>query len=197
MTWGVTTETLDQGRLLRVGVLRAGTAASYRETISAWADDAALLDAFTALLAEAPYAAFFWETPPVTDATADRAFEFILRDAPALARMTPEPAAFAREIAGRRAAAFPNLGGDALLVAPGPSGDYPHLAAFARSAPRNLQHAFWGCVGESVAAHLSARPLWVSTSGLGVAWLHVRLDTRPKYYTHAPYRAYRAGGEEL
>lgn len=23
----------------------------------------------------------------------------------------------------------------------------------------------------------------------GVYWLHLRLDTRPKYYTHAPFRA--------
>ena len=26
-------------------------------------------------------------------------------------------------------------------------------------------------------------------SGLGIAWLHVRLDSYPKYYTHAAYRA--------
>ena len=25
--------------------------------------------------------------------------------------------------------------------------------------------------------------------GLGVYWLHVRLDDRPKYYTHVPYRS--------
>jgi hypothetical protein len=42
--------------------------------------------------------------------------------------------------------------------------------------------------GAAVAARLSARPLWLSTSGLGVAWLHVRLDSRPKYYSYAPYR---------
>ena len=30
--------------------------------------------------------------------------------------------------------------------------------------------------------------LWVSTSGLGVYWLHVRLDSYPKYYQHAPYK---------
>ncbi|WP_391540805.1 DUF6940 family protein [Halomicronema hongdechloris] len=33
-----------------------------------------------------------------------------------------------------------------------------------------------------------SRPRWVNASGLGVAWLHVRLDTRPKYYQHEPYR---------
>jgi len=32
-------------------------------------------------------------------------------------------------------------------------------------------------------------PTWLSTAGGGVAWLHVRLDTRPKYYRYNPYRA--------
>ena len=35
-------------------------------------------------------------------------------------------------------------------------------------------------------------PTWVSTEGSGVAWLHARLDARPKYYHHAPYRAFAA-----
>ena len=35
----------------------------------------------------------------------------------------------------------------------------------------------------------SQRPLWLSTNGLGVAWLHARIDARPKYYSHRPYRA--------
>ena len=32
------------------------------------------------------------------------------------------------------------------------------------------------------------KPTWLSTAGMGVAWLHVRLDQRPKYYAHRPYR---------
>jgi hypothetical protein len=35
---------------------------------------------------------------------------------------------------------------------------------------------------------LSASPVWLSTSGLGVYWLHVRLDTHPKYYQYQPYK---------
>ena len=31
-------------------------------------------------------------------------------------------------------------------------------------------------------------PVWVSTAGAGVSWLHVRLDDRPKYYGYQPYR---------
>lgn len=30
--------------------------------------------------------------------------------------------------------------------------------------------------------------LWCSTSGLGVYWLHIRLDQYPKYYTYRPYK---------
>jgi hypothetical protein len=79
--------------------------------------------------------------------------------------------------------AFANLGGDAFLVAPTPRAEpatYTHLAAFARGAPTTQQHAF--------TERLSDRPLWLSTNGLGVAWLHARLDSRPKYYSYPPYR---------
>ena len=65
---------------------------------------------------------------------------------------------------------------------------YGHLAAFVREAPREQVHALWARVGELVLERVSNVPLWLSTAGGGVAWLHVRLDSRPKYYTHAPYR---------
>jgi hypothetical protein len=38
-----------------------------------------------------------------------------------------------------------------------------------------------------MAARVSTTPVWLSTAGAGVAWLHVRLDDRPKYYSHRPY----------
>merc|ERR1712079_797856 len=31
-------------------------------------------------------------------------------------------------------------------------------------------------------------PWWFSTSGDGVAWLHMRIDPRPKYYNHVQYK---------
>ena len=30
-------------------------------------------------------------------------------------------------------------------------------------------------------------PRWLSTSGLGISYLHVRIDKRPKYYSHQEY----------
>jgi uncharacterized protein DUF6940 len=45
-----------------------------------------------------------------------------------------------------------------------------------------------GAAARSTRAIAGWRP-WVSTAGMGVPWLHVRLDTRPTYYRHAAYRA--------
>ena len=77
-----------------------------------------------------------------------------------------------------------------MLVVPAPLDactDYAHLATIVRSAPVSQQCAFWRAVGETVRGSLSDQTLWLSTSGLGVYWLHVRLDSRPKYYTFQAY----------
>ena len=189
----VETEALEPGRVLLGHVRRGGADLSFAQVFAAWRHDAEVRTAFTAALAAAPFAGFFWETPPFTRATAAEPFQFVLVDAPALARMAPERNAFAAELAAGGVVVFPNLGGDAALVSlaaesGAPPDVYAHLAAFSRGAPADQQHALWQTVGTAVWERLSDAPLWLSTSGLGVAWLHVRLDTRPKYYTHAPYR---------
>jgi hypothetical protein len=119
-------------------------------------------------------------------------FEFVLLDSPELVRR-PDPEAFAEHFAVAEAsvAAFPNLAGDAIMVVPAPLAEpsaYAHLAAFVRLAPAAQQHALWQTVGEAMARRIGARPVWLSTAGAGVTWLHVRLDDRPKYYGFVPYK---------
>ena len=193
--WDKRIDTIDSGRVRRVSLLRDGKPASFAEVIKCWQGDDVFRAFFIGILAEAPFDAYFWETPPITRSKSIRPFEFVLNDSPALAKLAPDPKSFARlfEAVDARAevAAFANLGGDAFLVAPcprAPPSAYAHLAAFARSAPAAQQHAFWHTVGSSLAARLADSPIWLSTSGLGVAWLHARIDSWPKYYTFAPYR---------
>lgn len=114
-------------------------------------------------------------------------------NAPPLARVAPDPDAFEAHFGPKAdVVAFDNLGGDARLVAPCPrAGDrvYTHLAAALRGAPADQIDRLFERVGAELGARLEAhRVVWVSTSGLGVYWVHVRLDERPKYYTHAAYR---------
>jgi hypothetical protein len=124
---------------------------------------------------------------------ADRPFEFVLLDSPELAR-TPDAQAFAQQFLDapeETVVDFPNLGKDAILVVPCPKGPLPaygHLGAFLRHATEAQRHALWIAVGKAMERRLGSRPVWLSTAGAGVAWLHVRLDDRPKYYGYAPYR---------
>jgi hypothetical protein len=144
-----------------------------------------------AAFAQAPFDAFRFETPCLSRRTAAGPLEFVLVDAPEL-RGPADPGAFREHFrAGETAVAFDNLGGDARLVAPCPAGAadaWTHVAAFSRQAPPDHQHGLWRLVGRELAARLGDRPVWLSTAGDGVPWLHVRLDDTPKYYRYDPWR---------
>lgn len=179
----------------RLTLSEAGSPVSFARWLELLTESSPFRAQFNQALSSAPFAALFWELPALTrDATA-REFECVLIDAPTLARMGPEPLAFSSYFRDAElAVSFDNLGGDAHLVVPTPHGPrehYTHLATFARRASTEQIDAFWSLVGQRVHARLSHTPVWVSTSGLGVGWLHVRLDQRPKYYNH---RAYVLGG---
>jgi hypothetical protein len=127
-------------------------------------------------------------------ATVNRSFEFVLHDSPTLAK-TPDLAAFDehfRSAGNRMAIEFSNLNNDAILVAPSPLGShasYGHLAAFVRGASSAQSQSLWKLVGDAMQRRVAHAPVWLSTAGAGVPWLHIRLDNRPKYYRHRPYRA--------
>lgn len=191
--WNTAIETLENGRVHRVHIREGDRVLPYGAVLEGWRTDAGFRSFFNQLLADAPFAACFWETPPLTSTRLDQSFECMIVDSPALAGVTAERAAFAAyfDSASDIVTDFPNLGRDALLVVPCPKGPepvYAHLAAFVRDGPVPQQQALWQRVGECVTNRLSDRPLWVSTSGLGIYWLHVRLDSFPKYYTWRPYR---------
>jgi len=189
--WSARTETLSHGSVIRVD--HEHRPIGFADVLYRWQDDAVFREFFIALLAGAPYPAFRWETPPVTFGSADRPFEFVLLDSPEL-ETKPDPEAFAehfRSAANDDVISFPNLNHDAILVVPRPLGDasaYGNIAGFVRKAPEAQKHSLWCLVGNLMEHRLGPTPVWLSTAGAGVPWLHVRLDQRPKYYRHAPYR---------
>lgn len=190
--WSAKSEELADARGLRFAITFDARPATVADVLWGWHVDAGFRELFNQLLADAPYAAFRWETPAVTTETVLQPFEFVLLDSPDLARH-PDPAAFAKHFAGADAdvAVFSNLGGDAILVVPCPVADplaYGHLATFVRYAPEPQRHALWQSVGEAMTRRVSAEPVWLSTAGAGVPWLHVRLDDYPKYYGYRPFR---------
>ena len=72
---------------------------------------------------------------------------------------------------------------------------FAHFASFVRDRGASAQaDRFLRATGAAVLERLGTRPLWVSTSGVGGYWLHLRLDSDPKYYTYSPYRNGRGSG---
>jgi hypothetical protein len=171
---------------------------SWDEVLSLWRGNPAFRTAFSKVLAAAPFEAFRWETPAVTAADRQTAFEFVLVDSPELLTAA-DPSPFAghfRRAGSAPVVAFQNLGSDAELLVPcplAPQAVYTQLAAFVRAAPDAQQQALWREVSLAMERRLDDQPVWLSTAGGGVAWLHVRLDDRPKYYVHRPYRSYPRG----
>jgi hypothetical protein len=84
---------------------------------------------------------------------------------------------------GRVAAiVFPNLDRTALLVVPEPyqNRKYGHIAEFIRNAPSQQIHKVLILLAQTVKEHGPEYP-WISTHGHGVPWLHIRLDSIPRY----------------
>ncbi len=150
---------------------------------------------FIELLQSIPFEAYFWETPPVRNIDLDRPFEFVVINSKHLHGISPDKIAFSDYYDNpsdfKGTVSFLNLRGDAKLIVPCPLVEdeaYPHLAAFMKNAPLEQLDAFWQCVGKTMSEHVSEKHTWLSTAGLGVSWLHIRLDSRPKYYKYSPYK---------
>lgn len=193
MKWTSRSTQLDDGRVIRFAIDFDSSPSSYAEVLRRWQSDADFRAFFIGLLADSPFPAFRWETPPITTATANRAFEFVLLNSPDLLR-NADADVFAEHfgtVAPGGIVEFRNLGGDAIMVVPCPGAPLPaysHLGAYLRLGPEPQQHELWQLVGAAMQRRLDAKPVWLSTAGAGVAWLHMRLDDRPKYYGYAPYR---------
>ncbi|UJR82158.1 DUF6940 family protein [Sandaracinus amylolyticus] len=198
MTWS--TRATDEGTSTMIAnVLDAnGRALSRAEVLALLRDSAPFRAFFARTLAESRWTAFFWETPPLTASTLDTTYEHALIDAPALARITADPSDFEERFDAEPAGdvlVFPNLGRDATLIVPAPraaDASYAHLAAFVRGAPPAQVDMLFAKLARAILARIGDAPLWVSTAGLGVSWLHLRLDARPKYYRHDAYRRARS-----
>ncbi|MGI9168782.1 MAG: DUF6940 family protein [Caulobacteraceae bacterium] len=198
--WEARREAAGNGE--KVSLLRDGAPVSFGPALDAMHGDERFRALLLAELAAAPHPAFFWELPPIAKRDLGAPFEYVTLPAPELHTAPADPRAFADELAagppGQTVTAFANLSGDATLIAPRPLGRsdaYGHLAAFVRGAPATQQHALLALTASEARRVLSDAPLWISTSGLGVFWLHIRLDSEPKYYAHAPYRSWRGAGD--
>jgi len=150
-------------------------------------------------------ASVYWECTPIfieDHAVSDDGVRFCVTRAAILEAVSPDYYTFSEHFrsvgSSDMTVTFPNLGRDAILVAPTPKRqkNFACLATWLRET-RNDEES-WDKVFEAVGKALMARveektmvtkAIWVSTSGAGVSWLHFRIDSYPKYYTNQHYVA--------
>lgn len=190
--WEADNETISE-RVHRYRPTRDGERLSYRQVLQLWTSDATFQSFFSELLMQSSFPAYRWETPAVTTETVEQPFEFVLIRSDGLERPARSQA-FEDYFDNSFVVTFPNRSGDAMMIVPCPQGEhsaYTHMAAFMRAASEEQTRALWNAVATAMQQRIGARPIWLNTAGMGVAWLHIRLDSHPKYYNHAPYKPAR------
>lgn len=193
--WIYKRDELESSRGYRLTIHQDSQTLTFVDVISEWQRNAEFREFYISLLTALPFDAIFWETPAVTADTISNKYEFVAVESQVLSSVRSNLQPFERNFQSvdpeESVVAFENLGRDAMLVVPCPTGQqaaYAHLMAFLREGPQQQKHELFKQLGRAVEDRLSSQPLWINTSGLGVYWLHVRLDSRPKYYTYAPYK---------
>jgi hypothetical protein len=170
----------------------------YEAVIRYWLNNHEFRNLYISILKESPFDAFFWENPPLTSSNIRQAYEFVLVKSPQLSNASADTQPFSQQFQlqndSQSIIKFQNLGRDAELVVPRsivPKKYYVHLAVFLRHAPAAQAHELFVVLADLLRNKIGNEPIWVSTSGLGVYWLHIRLDKRPKYYSYQPYKRWQ------
>ena len=130
---------------------------------------------------------FFWETSCVTKSLSTEYKEKYIENNE-LHKMKQNYQSFAKKINASQhkdVLSFFNLSKTSLLVVPKPRSNkkFTTLKQFMDNATEKQQKVFWrkvvSCIHKMLKTH---DKVWVSTHGRGVPYLHVRIDTVPKYY---------------
>lgn len=177
---------------LKFGILQDGSPLSNKEFLELLRDSQPFRKFYNAFLADLEYDAFFWENRPLTNQTMENDYECNIINSDFLAGCSSDSHTFRQYFDdNKKVVTFPNLGNDAELIVPCPENQdsiYTHIGCFVRQANSDQIDDFWRITGDETLKSIGSTPKWLSTSGLGVFWLHVRIDTVPKYYQTEEYK---------
>lgn len=136
---------------------------------------------------------FFYETSPITKNMKEK-YQGVFIKSDALDKMKEDYSSFSQNIKKSEnsdVTSFYNLSKSAYLVIPIPrkSKQFTTLKDFMDNASERQQRNLWKEVAQSIIMMLKKYDkVWVSTHGLGVPYLHIRIDTNPKYYQTVKFK---------
>lgn len=154
---------------------------------------------FTFYLLKHDYSSFFWECVPVSyNILKSTSFHCVI--IPTLFNNSPDIQSFSNHFQNASrddlVISFKNLRGDSDLVVPCPYlqnnlKHYIHLASFLRNGNPQQIDELWKKTAQVMKHRLSESEddlVWLSTHGKGINWLHIRIDSEPKYYQYQEFK---------
>lgn len=166
---------------------------TYKQVIDLW-NDKNFVDVFIEPMKNVNYDAYLFETTPVSIDNLDIEFEYVLIKSDSLSKIKSDPVPFSEYLnkCNKNITVFKNPSGDTTLIVPCIKDKieiYAHIAKFIRNAPNNQIYDLFKMISKKIKKLLGKnKVVYLSTHGLGVYWLHVRLDQKPKYYRHQEYK---------
>lgn len=183
----------NDGNIQKFRIRKSGSELECRQVFDLWERDQNFTEFYSSIFKKCGFDSYIWEMPPISTNTLAQPFEFVLWNTP-VPSAKPDTVTFSkffdRNANNCGIVSFLNLGHDAMLVVPSPfreGANYSGLAEFFRESPLEQQQALWKVTAHQIKLRLSEENTWLSVAGGGISWLHIRLDSRPKYYRYMPY----------
>ncbi|MGK0388424.1 MAG: hypothetical protein ACI94Y_001153 [Maribacter sp.] len=181
----------EQGARIRIE--QKNKLLTFREVFNYWQTSTNFIEFYIDSLIALNYDEFFWEHPALKEEYLDKSYEFIVQKSISFSKRNVDENAFSNYInSDKQVAVFDNLGRNAKLIVPTkkiPIDTYKHMGNFIRNAEKIQIIEQFNQLSKAILSEVGAgRLIWVSTAGLGVIWLHMRLDSRPKYYRTNSYK---------
>jgi len=178
---------------IRLHILQDNQTLTFQAVFQLWANSPEFRHFYIDLLATTSFLAFYWEHPGLRTSLWSQPYEFVLLTSTSLDKRRLNTTAFADFFqTDDLVVDFDNLGKNARLVVPTPMGDLAankHLAKFIRADKPAQQQLLFQRIGKLMLQRMDKeKTIWLNTAGNGVIWLHIRLDSRPKYYKTQAYR---------
>ena len=134
----------------------------------------------------------YWEFPPYYKTTTQSKAQFVFMSTSSFGKADSEN--FKEHLSNRETGeivVFNNLSGDTKLISIASKNNndmFCHIMQFMKNAPSEYKHNLLIKIGcEMLKYSNSTSPIYLSTHGHGVSWLHIRICNRPKYYTYKEY----------
>lgn len=180
----------DTGIRLR---LKGTEILSFRTVFTLWETDENFRLFYLSILRDNNFESFFWEHPALISSLLDQPYELMLLRSRSLHLYKIDATSFASYFKTKEQIVnFDNLGKNARLIVPTPQAamdGYKHFASVVRTAPLEQQHQLLRQIGSLMLERIHPEKyIWLNTAGSGVTWLHIRLDSRPKYYKTNAYK---------